>query len=495
MGPRCWQRIANTAMALAIGSRAVAAQPPTIGAPPPRPTATTISGVVYDSIAHRPIPGVTVEFVSADNPATSQIHLATADSSGRYSIRDIPVGSYIGGFFHPALDSLGLASIQRLVEVRGASQRVDFASPSIRTVMGVICGAGVRPDSTGLLLGHIRRTDTERPITGATAVIEWGELVMDATGIRQFDRSASVRSGETGWFAMCGVPTEAVLHARAISGSDLSGYVEVEIPPGELRHVTFLVGGAVPAAIGVPDSPDTPARAPSASQAAPVWRGAARLTGAVVDVNSRPVASAHVLVWGTGIDVITNERGEFAMDSLPGGTQTLEVRVIGYVPVRRTIHLAAGRPARSEVRLEKTAMLSTVTVRGTLMYSRQLADFDRRRRSGFGTFLTSSDIDRLAPSRLSDVLRTVPGVQIDYSNGRPRALMRGGAMTAYCTPTLYVDGVRDISGDFEIFRSDELVGVEVYNRDTARPAEFSDMSGCGAIAIWTRQRMPRPKKE
>ena len=493
MHPRTSQRMAGVAVALAIASRVVEAQPPVIGTPAPRPTVTTVSGVVYDSIAHRPIPGVTIEFVSADNPATSEIHLATADSSGRYSIRDIPVGSYIGGFFHPVLDTLGLANIQRLVEVRGATQRVDFASPSTRTVMQAICGGGVKADSSGLLLGHIRRTDSERPIVGATAVIEWGELVMDATGIHRFDRSASVRSGDTGWFAMCGVPTEAVLHARAISGSDLSGYVEVEIPPGELRHVTFMVGGAMPSALGTPNSPDAPARA--TSQASPVWRGRARLSGTVLDVNNRPVASAHALVWGTGIDVVTNERGEFSMDSLPGGTHTLEVRVIGYVPVRRTIHLADGRPARAEVLLEKTALLSTVTVRGTLMYSRQLADFERRRRSGFGRFVTSSEIDKLAAAHLTDVLRTVPGVQIDYSNSRPRVMMRGGGMTSTCTPALYVDGVRDISGDFDIFRTDELAGVEVYNRDTARPAEFSDMSGCGAIAIWTRHRMPRPKKE
>jgi hypothetical protein len=436
---------------------------------------------------------VTIEFVSADNPATSEIHLATADSSGRYSIRDIPVGSYIGGFFHPALDTLGLANIQKLVEVRGATQRVDFASPSTRTVMQAVCGPGLKPDSAGLLLGHIRQTETERPVAGATAVIEWGELVMDATGIHQFNRSASVRSGDTGWFAMCGVPTEAVLHARAISGSDLSGYVEVEVPSGELRHVTFLVGGAMPSAVGAPNAPDAPAATPSSG--APVWRGRARLSGTVLDVNNRPVASAHALVWGTGLDVITNERGEFSMDSLPGGTHTLEVRVIGYVPVRRTIQLAEGRPARAEVLLEKTALLSTVTVRGTLMYSRQLADFERRRHSGFGRFLTSSDIDKLAATRLTDVLRSVPGVQIDYGSNRPRVLMRGGGMTSYCTPTLYVDGVRDISGDFDIFRSDELAGVEVYNRDTARPAEFSDMSGCGAIVIWTRHRMPSPKKE
>jgi hypothetical protein len=165
------------------------------------------------------------------------------------------------------------------------------------------------------------------------------------------------------------------------------------------------------------------------------------------------------------------------------------------VRVRRTIHLAEGRPARADVLLEKTALLSTVTVRGTLMYSRQLVDFERRRRSGFGRFLTSSDIDKLAATHLTDVLRTVPGVQIDYSSSRPRVMMRGGGMTSTCTPILYVDGVRDISGDFDIFRTDELAGVEVYNRDTARPAEFSDMSGCGAIAIWTRRRMPRPKKE
>ena len=73
--------------------------------------------------------------------------------------------------------------------------------------------------------------------------------------------------------------------------------------------------------------------------------------------------------------------------------------------------------------------------------------------------------------------------------------MRSSSGRGNCTPTLYVDGRRDMSGEFDIYRADELGGIEVYSRQTMVPAEFMEMGGCGVIAVWTRQRPPRVKKD
>ena len=475
-------------VALGVGTRTVTAQPPTTAAAPRR-VPTTVSGTVYDSIARRVIPNVVVEFVNADDIAASQVRLATADSSGRYRISDLPPGKYLAGFFHPALDTLGLAEVQRVVDVAGGSQRVDFGTPSIRTVTRAVCQRDTGADSSGLLLGHVRGTEDERPIAGAVALLEWGELVMDATGIHYSQRRATARTGNTGWFAMCGVPTDGILNARAMNGADSSGYIEVEVPPNGLRHLSFLVGGATLKTI-VADSTGTPDSA--SAQPGPAWRGSARLSGAVRDERGRPLAGAHAIVWGTGLDVMTSERGGFALDSLPGGTHMLEVRVIGYVPVRLPVHLARSRPAVVDVVLDKSAaLLPTVAVRGQLVYSRQLAEFERRRRSGFGRFLSSADIEKRPSARLSGLLQSIPGVYISHNTGQATVAMRNNTGGDYCTPTLYVDGMRDMSGDFDLYRADEIAAIEVYNRQAMRPAEFMDMSGCGAVVVWTRHRMPK----
>jgi len=183
------------------------------------------------------------------------------------------------------------------------------------------------------------------------------------------------------------------------------------------------------------------------------------------------------------------------LDSLPGGTHTLEVRVIGYVPVRTTIQLAESRPATTNVILDKSAaVLATVTVRGQLVYSRHLAEFERRRRAGFGRYLTSEEIARRPASRLSGLLQGMPGVYVSLAGGQRGVSMRDSRGGGYCTPTLYVDGMRDVSGDIDIYNADEIAGIEVYNRQGQRPMEFMDMSGCGAIVVWTRHRLPKQKK-
>jgi hypothetical protein len=109
--------------------------------------------------------------------------------------------------------------------------------------------------------------------------------------------------------------------------------------------------------------------------------------------------------------------------------------------------------------------------------------------------VTSDDIARRPGARLSELVQMMPGVTVTYQGSRRVVLMRQSSGRGYCTPTLYVDGRRDMSGDFDLYRADELGGVEVYSRQTMVPAEFMEMGGCGVIAVWTRQRPPRVKKD
>src|SRR5687767_2337243 len=79
--------VVPASLALAVGARTVSAQPPTTGLPPSNP-ATLVYGTAYDSIAKRPIQGLTIEFVSAEDVASSRVVSAVTDSSGRYSIAE-----------------------------------------------------------------------------------------------------------------------------------------------------------------------------------------------------------------------------------------------------------------------------------------------------------------------------------------------------------------------------------------------------------------------
>ena len=486
--PRATIRCAAITLAFTavIGGREGSAQQPT------GPTGGA-SGVVYDSIARRVIAGATVEFVDANDPATRPF-TTISDASGRYAFAGLPAGSYLAGFFHPALDTLGLESAPRRVTVGGASQRVDLATPSARTVMATICPARASVDSSGLLIGHVRTTGERIPVADASVTVEWSETIIDAQGVRDRNRVVTGRSAEPGWFAICGLPSDIVLHARAFAAEDSSGFAEVRVPPDGLRHATFFIGGAslatLPPTDTVPGDPATPETA---------WRGRARLTGTVTDQAGKPVVNAHATVWGTKLDAATSDRGVFTLDGLPGGTQTLEVRVIGYNPVTATVHLAESRPATANVVVDKAQVLRTVTVRGEMVYARNLVDFNRRRRVGFGQFRTPEELARRGPNvPLSRLLQDFMGIQVIQVGGGPSVVAMRRNPThrdgvASCTPSLYVDGMLDRVADFNFYYSDQIAGIEVY-REHDRPFEFADFSNaCGSVAIWTRTVPRKPK--
>jgi hypothetical protein len=148
------------------------------------------------------------------------------------------------------------------------------------------------------------------------------------------------------------------------------------------------------------------------------------------------------------------------------------------------------------------AVLDTVKVSATRLSDRQQAEFDRRRHSGFGRYLTADDIARRQPIYTSDLFRSMPGMRFDRTNvngalGSPPIMMRG-ALDALCEPAIYVDGhfLAGMTADeLDAFvQPSDIIGIEVYVGATAPPQFQSSLNGCGSIVIWTNiDSVDRPK--
>ena len=462
----------------------------------------SVSGVVFDSVARRPLVGATVQVTGASGAVTGRTASAVTDSAGRYAVSGLTPGRYVAGFFHDALDTLGLVGEPRAVTVADAEATLNLATPSPRTIISTICGANSAGDSLGLLIGHVHKTGTSTPLEGATVTVEWGETVIEKGSVRQRNMAADATSTGPGWFAMCDVPGEVELTVSVSSGADSSGFVSFEVPRGGIRHVTFYVGGArrVPSAAVDTISPVDTALKVLAPEM--VWRGGARLQGIVRDEKGQGVDGARVLVRGTNISTTSSDRGYFVMDSLPGGTQTLEVRALGYLPATSIVHLAAEQPTQAEVFIgDRLVTLETVKVTATLVFSRNLAKFQtNRERNLGGTFVGPREIERYRGMRFSNLVQSIPGVRLSYRDGFSILMdytgTDDGNSMGLCVPQFYIDGQRSQYTAAEIeglYRAEEIAGLEVYVRESQRPIEFQDTnSRCGAIAIWTRPELKRP---
>ena len=446
-------------------------------------TRRDVSGTVFDSISNHALRGASVQLVGAADTVLGKRFAALTDSAGRYSIRDVPAGRYVAGFHHVRLDSLGLEPEERSVTVADANVRLDLATPSPGTFVALVCPDHPRD---ALLVGHVRATDSQVPLADAIVSAAWSELDTTNVFTAQRSRERSIRASPSGWFALCGLPSDLTLLVHAAVGADSSGYVRHALTPASVRVATFHVGGAVrkrvvTAGEGWNDQ---------------VWGGEARLSGIVRDERGQPMANARLTVWGTGNETTTDARGRFTLGGLPGGTQTVEVRAIGFQPIEHAIVLSSADPATLDVRLrERVTELAGVNVRATAVRARLAPFYERMRDSergiNHGYFITQEEIERRKPAFLTQLFENIPTVRVLRGYHPLDDLLLS---TNRCVMTVYLDNIRIVGTlggiDDKVNRlvpPGHVAAIEIYPRSVTAPPAYQPLNGtCGVVLIWTK---------
>lgn len=455
-----------------------------------RAPGATVSGVVRDSIAHTPLAGAWVQLAAADNP-DRYVRTVVADSLGRFTIDSVPAGRYALGFFHPMLDSLGVEPTFRELRVtNGRSVRADLAIPSAARLRAVVCGAETAAGA--VVIGIVREAKGRTPAAGVTVIGEWLEYTFTPGTIGRSRPRRVVTTAINGWFAMCNVPSGGTMFLSASQGADTTDLIEVPVPSSGFQRRDLYLGASRSVA-----ARDTTARADTlAPPPRRVRVGDGRLSGTVVSADgSRPLGGALVRITD-GPVVRANELGEWTLVDAPAGTRVLEVRAVGFYPMRRAVDVVPdGGPVRITLSTFK-AMLDTVRITAVRVADRFASGFEERQRSGLGHFLTAEDIMRRGAVDASDVFKNLPGVRIYDGAIVMRSAFKPGGVAANeegnyaCRPMFYVNGLPmfDIgTGELDaMMRARNIRAVEIYDEATVPPQFQLPMSGCGAIVIWTK---------
>ena len=459
--------------------RATAQQPaPATGAPAAN---SLIVGYIFDSTVTRPLADATVQVVSKTDVANGRSFSVVSDSSGFFRVPNVPTGEYLLTFFHSRLDELGLNGPVKSVIVAGPRTDVELGIPGTRRVIAMHCGAIANGDSTGLLLGTVVEAERPEPVRGASVTAQWFELSFSARGMVRSTPTVRATTDANGRFSICGLPPDATLTVWAKLGKATTGAVSVDV---KARRVSIQELSL--------DVADT---AIASVASGPVRRGSARVSGVVRAPSGGVLPGARVALRGTDIETVADAGGAFTLINLPGGTQTLEARAIGFVPIARSITLSSKRALRFDVRFDSAArILQTVEVRGEVVYDRATREFMDAKKRGFGFFIDRETIENRQPFNTSDLLRSAPGVTVN--NGGPpgsgaNIQIRGASnFSGACQPGIVVDGMR-LSGDASeidlLARPEDIAGMAVYRGPSEVPVEYQSGSSCGLIQIWTRR--------
>jgi len=430
-------------------------------------TSARVHGVVFDSVAQRPLAQALVQLIALDD--SNRIRSTRADDAGAYSMDSLPMGRYVLGFLHDRLDTLQLESPLQSVNIRiPGDVRVLLSIPGAATLITNRCGAQPPGQLPTMFLGTVRSAKTSLPVSAARVRAGWNVLLVGPRGIEKRTPAHFVSTNDNGGFAFCGTPTDVAIVARAFAGTDSSGVVELQSPPNGLLVRDLLIGAVA----------GTPARV----------RGTVRIAAGAA------IAGARLIVWGTSTLATTTNAGQFQAVGLPSGTYTIEARAIGFAPTRVALDLTANAEATINIAMTPlVALTDTVQVRARATSSVvPLADFLRRRARGSGYFLDEQQLKRREVMYVADLFRNAPGITIMQGiYGGDRVLMRTSGGGGACVPGVFLNGLAVQMPDGILdaaVNPQEVRGVEVYSHVASVPIQFQAQNGCGSIVLWTGAR-------
>ncbi|MGH7678956.1 MAG: carboxypeptidase regulatory-like domain-containing protein, partial [Gemmatimonadaceae bacterium] len=198
---------------------------------------------------------------------------------------------------------------------------------------------------------------------------------------------------------------------------------------------------------------------------------------------------------GTTRVAATRAGGDFVLDSLPAGTQTVTVRSLGYAPMEQAVDLSSSQPQTITLRLaDFVPVLEEVRVTAAKERALDNIGFSRRKRSGMGHFMEGNAINTNALN-FSDVMRVAPGIRIVPVMGRQ--MITSSRDINGCV-AVWIDGTQWQQmepGDIDDFvKPHELAAIEIFS-PAQTPAEFQSTrtGSCTTVVAWTVRRLNRKR--
>jgi len=461
-------------------------------APAAASTANAV-GTVYDSVRLRPLAGARIRL---DSSSTT----VTADDNGRFRMEGILPGTHYLRVEHPMIDTLAISlRSENEVYAAGESKAVELATPSSEALVNILCSPAWRQRGPAALMGRVREADSGEPAKGAKVSLVWYELDI-TSGVRRAPRVREQTVGADGIFRICGLPAGIDGKLQVIRGTLTSGDIPLNFGDDvlALRSMSIAAPGAVVELPPTADSTGSASRSRTAVRGAAVL-GTARLTGKVTSKDGRPLVGARVQLDGSTRVASTRADGAFVLDSLPPGTQTVTVRLLGYQPIEQAVDLSSREPRNVSILLDNfVPVLEAVRVNAQRERALDDVGYARRKRTGMGWYMDGDQMKAHENStNFSDVLRSAPGIRIQPA-GNGRQVVTSTRDPVNGCVNIWVDGSQWQQlepGDVDDFvKPYELGAIEVYNGSTT-PAEYQPVgrSGCTTIVAWTKRKLDRKR--
>lgn len=403
-------------------------------------------------------------------------------SDGRFVLTGVREGAYTLRVTHPRFEEFSIVRPGVAVRVlAGKRSDVELGSVSADEFIGHVCGPA---SQAGAVIVALRGEMLEE--RAIIAQLSWASLSIGRGGARVVRQGADATRRGPRHFLSCKVPAGEELQLELRESRTTIGRSVVEASPSRLTAISMVAGGLA-------------------------TRGRLRVS---VRAEGGDAIDASVTLLNDSSTVVRESAGRVVVAAL-SGSRILQVAAIGYLPVRRQVMIPPdGDTTESIVLSPEPVQLAELSVTTAPQESARLAGFELRRRTAGGQYVTAEEIERKRITVLSDVFRSLQGVQVQQvglvgvtrpgvsedtgtplaGNGAVLKSLRGGKLNRLGVPidcylTLYVDGQRRYDlWSLDQISPQDVAGIEVHGAATA-PVDLIGLQGedeCGVVMVWTR---------
>jgi Carboxypeptidase regulatory-like domain len=429
-------------------AQATVASPSAVPSTAPSAVADTVRGIVFDSLLKAPLAGLTV--MADIEGATS-----TTDDFGAFVLVTKGTIKRISAFGE-FLDRTGIGSLSAVLTAQSNRKAIILATPSIETVRARLCpGVKFEAGREAIIFGSARSAAKNAVLlSGVRIHASWdpGAPGDDPDRARVVD----VKTDSTGNYYLCSVPPIAPVYVIAYSQQYNSGTIAVPGDSVPLRKQDLVLGAA--GKMGT-------------------------VRGVVRDTRRQGITTAIVDIDGVEIGTGTDSQGRFVIPNVPAGSRSLMARAIGYSPVITQVDVTEDNAPSVTIELTKSVFLPGVKVTERTAVPMMKADYEERKKLGFGTFIDTAQINTLYNTR--SIFQGRAGLMIE--GNPPQMTLYMSATTGYCQPTVKIDGFTSDTQILVDYPKSNIAAVEIYTKASLAPAKYAPiMSSCGLILIWSK---------
>lgn len=450
-----------------------------------------LEGTVHERSSVRS-PRLATVSVRRIEPDTGFVTTTRPDAQGRYRTDSLPAGRYRVRIASAALDSLGIAPPSTELRIQGGRVVLaDFTLPASAALRDAVCGARLGV-GRGAIAGHALDADADgAPLAGGEVVATWLDFSVDQEMRRSMPkrRVMSARTGATGEYHLCGVPTEqwftVQLRNRGRAGATLTVLItDDEAVMARDFSLSMRSAPSVAELDQLERAAERRGRTVAREELQTV--GGAELAGVVRGLSGEPFVGAKVHVRDARTTAVTDSAGRFALTDLPAGTQVLVVRHPGYADAELPVELRAGK------RVEQIVLLVRPLTNEAVQTTASLADYEvfdaNRRMNTYGQFLTLDEIDKKKhATETVDLFDEILGFSA-FGHGANARLVSNTALAngAECTSASVV--IQGAEGrKINDVTPRQIAGIEAYSDAAFVPKRFAGTADCGLIVIWLRK--------